>query len=278
MSHCLRVALCALLLLFPVSTIPQAPPTDLALSSVEDFQAAFTAIPCKNEERLAAVKALFREMGATEADYTVEKIKDVENFVLRKVGETDEKIIIGAHYDMTGPGSCGAVDNWTGIVAIAHLYRTLKDAKLKKTLIFVGFGQEEKGLIGSRAMAKQIKKDELNQYCAMINLDSLGMTVPMVMTNVSQKKLTELTKEIAKKMDVPLKTTSIANADTDSTPFLDKKIPSISLVAMTPNWAEVFHHKGDQANIIKPESVYLGYRLALSLVARVNEEECGAYR
>lgn len=273
-----RVCFGALWLLFPITSVPQAPASDLVLATVEDFQAAFTTVPCQNAERLEAVATLFREMGATESDYTIEKFKDSENFVLRKPGETDEKIVIGAHYDLAGQGSCGALDNWTGIVAIAHLYRTLKNAKLKKTLVFVGFGQEEKGLLGSKAMAGKIKKDEAKQYCAMVNIDSLGLTSPMVMTNVSHHKLTKLATELAKKMEMPFKTINLTTANTDSTSFLNKNIPAISIVAMTANWMDIFHHKEDQATKVKPESVYLGYRLALSLIARLDEDSCGAYR
>lgn len=278
MRRSLRVSFCALLLLLPNSIVPQAPAPAVVLSTVEEFKAAFAAVPCQNSERLEAVATLFREMGATESDYTIEKFKDIENFVLRKPGETEEKIVIGAHYDLAGQGSCGALDNWTGVVTIAHLYRTLKDLKLKKTLVFVGFGQEEKGLLGSKAMAKQIKKDEVKQYCAMVNIDSLGLTTPMVMTNVSHHKLTKLTSELAKKLEMPFKTISLLNANTDSSSFLNKNIPAVSIVAMTQNWMDIFHHKEDQATKVNPESVYLGYRLALSLLTRLDEESCGAYR
>lgn len=281
MTQVFRVLFGALCLLFPVSIIPQAPTVpapSLVMSGVEDFQAAFAKVPCQNAERLDAVATLFREMGATESDYTIKKFKDIENFVLRKPGETEEKIVIGAHYDLAGQGSCGALDNWTGVVTIAHLYRTLKDLKLKKTLVFVGFGQEEKGLLGSKAMTKQIKKDEAKQYCAMVNIDSLGLTTPMVMTNVSSNKLTKLTTELAKKLEMPFKTINLHNANTDSSSFLDKNIPAVSIVAMTQNWMDIFHHREDQAAKVKPESVYLGYRLALSLIMRLDEEGCGAYR
>lgn len=156
-----RYALLSLLFLFPAISISQEQKSPIILSQPEDFQTAFAAVPCKNEERLPAVRELLLKMGASENDISIEKSKDVENIVLRKAGETEEKIILGAHYDFAGVGSCGAIDNWTGIVTIAHVFKTLKDAKLKKTILFVGFGKEEKGLIGSKAMAKQIKKEEL---------------------------------------------------------------------------------------------------------------------
>ncbi len=271
-------ALLSLSLLLPLTASSNDSHSTLVLSKPEEFREAFTSVPCKNEERLQAVKDLFLTMGAPAVDITIEKLKDVENIVLRKPGETDEKIIIGAHYDLAGDGSCGAADNWTGIVAIAHLYKTLKDVKLKKTLLFVGFGKEEEGLIGSKAMAKQIKKEDRLQYCAMVNVDGVGLTSPQSLTNVSSKKLTELSKTLAKKIEVPFEPVYIGNASSDSNSFLDKKIPAISIVGMSQDWPKIYHSKNDQPARVNPHYVYQSYRLALELVTTINDNECGAYR
>ena len=274
----IRFTLLTLSLLLPLTVVPRATDSGPMLSTVEEFREAFASVPCKNPERLPAVKALFLKMGAPEADITIEKIKDVENIVLRKEGETNEKIIIGAHYDLAGDGSCGAADNWTGIVAIAHIYKSLKDVKLKKTLLFVGFGKEELGLIGSKAMAKQINKEEVLQYCAMINVDGVGLATPQSLTNVSSKKLTELAGALAKKIEVPFEPLTLNNASSDSASFKDKKIPAISIVGMTLDWPKIYHTKNDQVARVNPNYVYFSYRLALLLVSTINDNECGAYR
>ena len=78
-------------------------------------------------------------MGVTDSEMAVEKYKRVENVVIRKPGTSDGVIVIGAHYDKVNDG-CGALDNWTGIVTIAHLYRSLKSVATQKTILFVGFG------------------------------------------------------------------------------------------------------------------------------------------
>ena len=274
----IQLTLLSLSLLFPLTVVPRDTDPVPMLSKVEEFREAFASVPCKNEERLFAVKSLFLKMGAPEADITIEKIKDVENILIRKQGETDEKIIIGAHYDLAGDGSCGAADNWTGIVAIAHVYKSLKDVKLKKTLVFVGFGKEELGLVGSKAMAKQIKKEAVPNYCAMVNVDGIGLATPQSLTNVSSKKLTELAGELAKKIEVPFEPINLANASSDSASFKDKKIPAISIVGMTLDWPKIYHTKNDQAPRVNPNFVYQSYKLALSLVTTINDNECGAYR
>src|SRR5574341_2300089 len=107
----------------------------IRLSTTDEIKSEFDSVPCKNNDRLGAVIALFEKMGAKPEEITVEKINSAENVVVRKPAaeNSTEKIVIGAHYDKTDNG-CGAVDNWTGIVAIAHIYRTLKDVPMKKNI------------------------------------------------------------------------------------------------------------------------------------------------
>src|SRR5215831_15432908 len=176
----------------------------LRISTPEEIRSEFDSVPCKNGDRQKAVKALFEKMGAKPEEIAVEKIKGVENVVIRKAAAngSTEKIVIGAHYDKTSDG-CGALDNWTGIVTVAHIYRAVKDLPLKKNIIFVAFGQEELGLRGSSAMAGAIKKEEVAEYCAMINIDSLGLGIPQVADNMSNKKLIDFTENLAKDMKAP---------------------------------------------------------------------------
>ncbi|HEY6401871.1 MAG TPA: M20/M25/M40 family metallo-hydrolase, partial [Blastocatellia bacterium] len=161
----------------------EAPKADdaskLRISTLEELRSEFDSVPCKNGDRLKTVRALFERMGAKPEDVTVEKVRGVENIVIRKAAakETVEKIVIGAHYDKV-PDGCGAIDNWTGVVALAHVYRSVKDLPFKKNVIFVAFGKEEEGLVGSSGMAGGIKKEQAAEYCAMINIDSLGIGVP----------------------------------------------------------------------------------------------------
>ncbi len=269
----LLCSLCYLSLSASAQTTSQS-----GISTPEDFQAAFKTVPCNNKERLAAMKALFLQMGAKEEEIVIEKIKDVENIIIKKPGKTSEKIVIGAHYDLTGPGSCGATDNWTGIVAIAHLYKTLKNVEMDKTLIFVGFGKEEEGLVGSKAMAGKIKKEEIPQFCAMLNIDGLGMNTPQILKGVSDESLQELAVASAKTLDVPLQIIDIPNASSDSASFKEKKIPAATVSEIPQKWMEIYHHKDDQADKINHISVYAAYRLALHMLMKIDERDCQAFR
>lgn len=145
---------CLLLLYQSSHAIQNTKPT---ISSEQEIAQDVGLVTCKNGERLKAVRALFVKMGVQAENVLTEKRHGVENVLVRKQGKGQGTIIVGAHYDKA-PDGCGAIDNWTGIVALAHIYRSLKDVPLQKTLVFVAFGKEEQGLLGSKSMARSIKR------------------------------------------------------------------------------------------------------------------------
>ncbi len=97
-----------------------------------------------------------------------------------------EAIIVGAHYDHLGKGGQGSLavnsqeihhgadDNASGVAAMLELARQFAEAKNnKRTLIFIAFGGEEEGLIGSKFYTNN-PVFPLNKTVAMINLDMVG--------------------------------------------------------------------------------------------------------
>jgi len=251
----------------------------LRISTPEEIRSEFDSVPCKNGDRLKAVKALFEKMGAKTEEIAVEKARGVENVVVRKAaaGDSAEKIVIGAHYDKVSSG-CGAIDNWTGVVALAHVYRAVKDLPLKKNIVFAAFGEEEKGLVGSSGMAGAIKKEQVAEYCAMINIDSLGLGAPQTLDNVSSRKLIDFTGALAKEMKVTFAHTRVDGASSDSASFISKKIPAVTIHSLTDDWRKILHTGNDQSSKVNHESVYVGYRVALSLLVRIDEADCQSFR
>jgi len=269
------------LLLFSSAAFAQVtdyPPKSL-IASREEVKSEFDSVPCKNGDRLKAVKALFEKMGAKPEEMAVEKVRGVENVVIRKASANGsaEKIVIGAHYDKVSDG-CGAIDNWTGVVALAHIYRTVKDLPIKKNIVFAAFGEEEKGLVGSSGMAGGIKKEQVAEYCAMINIDTLGMSVPQTLDNVSSKKMIDFTVNMAKEINIPFARARVDNASSDSASFIKKKIPAVTIHTLSNEWQKMLHNSNDQPSKINHESVYQGYRLALALLVRIDAADCQAFR
>jgi hypothetical protein len=83
---------------------------------------------------------------------------------------------------------------------------------------------------------------------------------------------------MAKKMDMPFTAGVIGNADADSTSFLRKKIPAVTITGLTQDWPSILHSNNDKSSKINEEAVYLGYRLALAVLATASESSCNAYR
>ncbi|HEY2847527.1 MAG TPA: M20/M25/M40 family metallo-hydrolase [Pyrinomonadaceae bacterium] len=249
--------------------------------SVEALDAALktdlAAGPCKNDDRLAAVKELFKKHGAADADIHVEKYKDTDDVVLTKAGKSAETIVIGAHYDKVKDG-CGILDNWSGVVIVASLYEQLSKVETQKTIKFVAFGNEEIGLKGSDAMVKAIPKAERGNYCGIVNLDSFGLGYIVILENASSSKMIKVATDLGTELKVPVSPINVPGADADSSSFKNNGIPGITLSALSNKWPEYMHTSKDQlANILIP-SVRIGYLYASEYLKKVEAAPCADYR
>ena len=250
--------------------------TQATIASEAEIRDDLAKAPCNNEERLDAVRALFSQLGATDTDVSVAAFKHTENLVATVKGSGSGFIVVGAHYDKANKG-CGAVDNWTGIVILAHLYRTLRVSAPSKTILFVAFGREEDGLVGSRAMVNAINKKDRDSYCSMVNLDSFGFARPQVLENVSTPKLAAFAEEVARENNVPFASAAV-DAGADSTSFRDKGIPAVTLHGLSNTGLALIHTAGDQVDQVNAGSVHIGYQFALMLIARLDRCDCNAFR
>jgi len=98
------------------------------------------------------------------------------------------------------------------------------------------------------------------------------------LANTSSASLVRLSEEVAATLQIPFYRVSIGNADADSSSFLSKKIPAVTLSGLSKDWDSILHTNNDQAGKVQPVSVYLGYRLALSLWERIDQAPCDAFR
>ena len=98
----------------------------------------------------------------------------------------NEFVVIGAHYDHIGMlqngvnGDVivnGANDNATGTTAVAEVAKYFAKFKNnKRSILFVFFSAEEKGLLGSKHLAAKLKEQKMDLYF-MFNFEMIG--VPM---------------------------------------------------------------------------------------------------
>src|SRR5581483_7755296 len=79
----------------PAETATSAPAAKINISTMNEIKAEFDDVPCKNDARLSGVKALFEKLGAPAEELQIVKLKNVENLIVRKPGQSEEKIVIG---------------------------------------------------------------------------------------------------------------------------------------------------------------------------------------
>ena len=110
-------------------------------------------------------------------------LKNVLGFVR---GQTDEVIVIGAHYDHLGLGDNaslasdkigevhnGADDNASGVSGLLLLAEELSLMSPRRSLLFIAFAGEELGLLGSQFYTEH-PAVPLAKTVAMVNLDMIG--------------------------------------------------------------------------------------------------------
>jgi aminopeptidase YwaD len=99
----------------------------------------------------------------------------------------NERLVIGAHYDHLGRGGEGSLaarpgeihhgadDNASGTAGVLELARifSTQRPKLKRTIVFIAFGGEEEGLLGSNYYVNHPFMP-LDKTVAMINMDMIG--------------------------------------------------------------------------------------------------------
>lgn len=112
----------------------------------------------------------------------------VNNVLAYLPGQTDEYVIVGAHYDHLGRGNFdslapsqigqlhpGADDNASGTAGVLELARRFAPmkGKLHRGILFASFAGEELGLLGSAEWVKEPTRP-LNKAVAMLNMDMIG--------------------------------------------------------------------------------------------------------
>lgn len=105
--------------------------------------------------------------------------------LLQGTSDSNELIIIGAHYDHLGMGSFGSLsegeprihngadDNASGTAGLLELAEYFSENRPETDLLFLAFSGEEMGLLGSQYFVENPTVD-LDNTLAMINMDMIG--------------------------------------------------------------------------------------------------------
>jgi hypothetical protein len=222
----------------------------------EDIEKGIEAAPKENAARADALRTRFEEAGCAVTGLPVRRSK-LPNLECVLPGEAQARIVVGAHYDKVSAGD-GVIDNWTGTMLLPALYISMRVAPRRHTFVFVGFSDEERGLVGSSDYVRGRSGDEIRNIRAMVNLDSLGLTPTKIGVSTSDKALVTLAVTVAQSVQLKLGYVDFGKVGlSDSAPFRSRKIPVIDFHSVTQETLPVLHTKEDRREALNVDDYML---------------------
>jgi Zn-dependent M28 family amino/carboxypeptidase len=202
---------------------------------------------------------MFQEAGCTAIEEESVVRKDPPNIICSLSGTTSSLIVVGAHFDHAHEGA-GAVDDWSGASLLPSLFQAVNSPSRKHTFVFVGFTDEEKGLVGSNYYVKHFSPDRLSTIKAMVNLECLGLAPTEVWAHVANPALLDDLKRVADSMKAHLNKVDVDLVGNDDTQaFRDKKIPVITIHSLTQETLPILHSAKDNLEAIHRDDFYDSY-------------------
>jgi hypothetical protein len=230
-----------------------------------------------------------RELTGSTIDYTEQlsrKRRTVRNVIgiLRgsDPARAGEAVVIGAHYDHVGLGGRysmvpertgeihnGADDNASGTAAVIEMARAAvaDRARFPRTLVFILFAGEERGLLGSEHYAAN-PVVPIRDTVFMINLDMVGRANGKVMLG-GLEELPSLRRDIdaaARMAGLSYANSTLGSGRSDDASFLEKSVPAIHF--FTGLHAD-YHEPGDDWQKVDAPGAARVAMMALELAARI---------
>lgn len=187
-------------------------------------------------------------------------------------------LILGAHYDHMGWNEVegrmqilyGADDNASGTVGIMELANMVSQRRafLKKDVIIIAFGAEERGLKGSRYYANN-PLEPLENVKAMVNIDMMGrmqgkgLTIRGIGTAYEGA---DLFSSLPNNDQLEIIWEFKGQGPTDYSAFYAKGIPSFSFGT---RHHDDYHKPGDRADRINYEGMEMTYNYIANLINRL---------
>ena len=227
-----------------------------------------------NSERRAKLHQLFEEAGCKGYFLSEPPVKGSAqpNVVCRLPGTTETEIIVGAHFDQVENGQ-GVVDNWSGASLLPSLFESLEAEPHRHTFVFIGFTDEEKGLVGSEQYVKQLTPWDRSKIRAMINLDSLGLSSTKVWLSRADKGLAQALNNVAHSMKLPLAAVNVDQVgSSDSESFAKRDIPSLTIHSVTQETFPILHTSRDTVAAIHMDDYYATYRLVAAYLSYLDQK------
>lgn len=241
---------------FGGSVLDKEDETDIEMRTLKEEFLKFGKIPgvtmrVKDAVELVKDKAtkvritLKQEEGETDSHNVIAELKGTQF--------PEEVVTFVAHYD-TVPFANGVYDNGAGTVMIMEMLRHYVENPPKRTLRFVWFGSEERGLLGSKYYVEKHEK-ELENVVLLINVDMAGPIVGCDRAWVTaDMSLVHMVEYLSKEIGHPVITVQDVYSS-DSTPFADKGVPAISFARYGAGGSNPGHNRFDRIEYLSAESL-----------------------
>ncbi len=170
--------------------------------------------------------------GASRAKLVVsqENTERTSRNIIARIEGTDkaeEILTLTAHFDSVPEGP-GAYDNMAGCAIIMELCRYFKENRPRRTIEFIWFGAEEKGLLGSRNYVN-VHQEELAHHQFNMNVDLAGQLVGGTVIGVTgAEAICQMLTYMAHEIGIGM-TTRNSIWGSDSNTFAWKGIPAMTL-------------------------------------------------
>ena len=193
------------------------------------------------------------------------------NVVAELPGESDEAIVVSAHYDSVWRGP-GVVDNATGVEGVRRLAERFAGRRPARSLIFIAFAAEEIGCIGSRSWIFDTEvTGELERIKACVNLDCIahgGLLELMASPQALADRLAGFAGELGleERYDVNV---GAAGPGVDAFPFHEKGIPAAT-VSHFPY--DEYHLPTERLELIDEQRLADSVELAALLIESLLEQ------
>lgn len=250
--------------------VPTTPPPPLhevtvpkvdARATLDDLKVFSEAFPYRqagNAMHLGARDWLAERMTAAGLEVVRQKFPsgtyEGENIIGIKWGTDRESwIVVGAHYDVTEGAVYGAYDDGSGTIQTLKLGEAFANVATDRTIAFIEFDQEEKGLVGSEAFLKAVEGGKFTHpatVVGMVDLDMVGITWPhpadfVCWENSDEiKALTETARKSVGVPDANVQYRKPKGGVSDGATFIDAGIPTIYCWS---DWDEVVLKDGTPA-------------------------------
>lgn len=245
----------------------------------------------------------FRALGLATCSHEFEASgRKRQNVIGYFQGSSPESVVIGAHYDSRPYSGLapGAEDNGSGVaslLAIAQAFAKSKTASLK-SVYFVGFAGEEKGLLGSNSFANDLVNSPMRipsecrhsgaesfltlkratpKYPAII-LDEVGWISPKSSTPIVNLESYDWTKEVMEHLaqsskDHNGKALEVVHSSnpfgSDHMSFLDRSQPAVLTINGFDEDYPDYHKSSDRISNVSPTMLKLVSRMNLGGLMRL---------